>query len=57
MLAQLARLSPEAFEARSEDVIAFLVKRVLMVPCVDEVRPPLPTLPLYHPSNGVCLVG
>ena len=45
VLAQLARLSPDAFEARSEDVIAFLVKRVLMVPCVDEVS--TPPLPLY----------
>ncbi|KZV76642.1 hypothetical protein PENSPDRAFT_598127 [Peniophora sp. CONT] len=56
VLAQLARLSPDAFEARSEDVIAFLVKRVLMVSCEDEDEsgPPPPALRARVLALKVC---
>ena len=38
-LAQLARFSPEAFEQKSDVIMAFLVKRILMLPSpVDAVR-------------------
>jgi hypothetical protein len=38
-LAQLARFSPEAFEEKSDVVMGFLVKRILMLPSpVDAVR-------------------
>jgi len=38
-LAQLARFSPEAFEQKSDVIMSFLVKRILMLPSpVDAVR-------------------
>jgi sister-chromatid-cohesion protein PDS5 len=38
-LAQLARFAPEAFEQKSDVIMAFLVKRILMLPSpVDAVR-------------------
>ncbi|RDB27480.1 Sister chromatid cohesion protein pds5 [Hypsizygus marmoreus] len=36
VLAQFARLVPEAFESQSDVIMAFLLKQVLMVPCLPD---------------------
>jgi sister chromatid cohesion protein PDS5 len=40
VLAEIARDRPSAFETKSEDIMGFIVKQVLMKPCLldNEVR-------------------
>ena len=38
VLNEMVRSAPDAFEQRSETIVEFLLKEVLMRPCTDKVR-------------------